>query len=70
MRLAVSVAILLLTVLDFRYGRPDDGLFLATLAAGVLLALSVVIDHLLPINGEPAEARSPADAPRAEMTDP
>lgn len=66
MRLAVSVAILLVTVLDFRFGHRGDGLFVVTMAAGVLLALSVVIDHLLPMSGEPAEARRPADALRPE----
>ena len=62
MRLIVSVAILLITVLDVRCGRPQDGLFFANLVAGVLLALSVVIDRLLPMTGAPVEHQGHADA--------
>jgi hypothetical protein len=62
MRLAVSVALLVITALNVRFGRPQDGLFLANLAAGVLLALSVVVDRLLPMNSAPAEHRGHPDA--------
>jgi hypothetical protein len=45
-RLTVSVIILIITALDVRFGRPATGLHIAGLTAGVLLALSVVIDRL------------------------
>src|SRR6266404_6189966 len=45
-RLAGSVIILIITALDFRFGRPGTGLHIAGLTAGVLLALSVIVDRL------------------------
>jgi hypothetical protein len=66
MRLLVSGLILLITALDFSIGQqPGDGYQVASLCAGLLLALSVVADHLW-LNRPappPAEPEIHVDAP-------
>ena len=47
MRLLVSALILLAATLDFEFGQSPAGLQIAAIVAGILLALTVVIDHFL-----------------------
>jgi hypothetical protein len=68
MRLAMSFLILVVTVLDFRFGLKEAGLLLADMVAGILLALSVIVDHLLPMTGAPNLPVRDPQAPRAERT--
>lgn len=46
MRLVISGLILLVTSLDFKFGQPGTPLHIAGLAAGILLAGTVLADHL------------------------
>jgi hypothetical protein len=64
MRLLVSALILLVTTLDFEFGRSAAGLQVAALAAGILLALTVVADHLL---GAPPRRRA-GDPPQHRLS--
>lgn len=63
MRLIASLTILLVTVLDFRFGQPRAALQIAGLVAGVLLALSVAVDRLLTLRNDPP---APATTERDE----
>jgi hypothetical protein len=56
MRLLVGALILLVTTLDFHFGRSPAGLQIAALTAGILLALTVVIDRLWLAPHPPGEA--------------
>jgi len=47
MRLSLSFFILLVSALDFYYGRPGSSLHIAGLVAGILLAASVIFDRLM-----------------------
>ena len=68
MRLAMSFFILIVTALNFRFGQPESDLLLANMAAGILLVLSVIADHLLPMtNPLPMPAERP-ETPCAEPT--
>jgi hypothetical protein len=57
MRLLVSALILLASTLDFEFGDSSVGLQVAALAAGILLALTVVADHLLGARQRPSGDR-------------
>jgi archaellum biogenesis protein FlaJ (TadC family) len=46
MRLAISGLILLVTLIDFKFGQPGTPLHIASLAAGILLAGTVLADYL------------------------
>jgi hypothetical protein len=46
MRLLLSSIILAITALDFSFGEQHNGYRVASLLAGLLLALTVVADHL------------------------
>jgi len=62
MRLLVSGFILAVTAIDFALAaNPGNGLEVASLAAGILLALSVVADHLRLSRPEPPAPPEPAD---------
>jgi hypothetical protein len=67
MRLAMSFFILVVTALDFRFGQPELGLQLANMVAGMLLALSVIVDHLLPMTN-PVPPPAAPDTAQAEPT--
>lgn len=56
-RLALCGFILIVTALDFRYGHPAPGLQIAGLVAGLLLALTVIIDHVSPDAGQRMEPK-------------
>jgi hypothetical protein len=60
MRLLVSSIILVITGLDFRFGEPGNAQQVASLCAGLLLALTVVADHFWP------GRRTPDPPPAAE----
>jgi len=66
MRLLVSAMILLATTLDFEFGRSPAALQIAALAAGILLALTVVADHVL--GARPPQR--PAGGPRRHRLSP
>ncbi len=68
MRLAMSFFILVVTVLNFRFEQKEAGLLLADMVAGILLALSVIVDHLLPMTGTPTLPERDRETPRAEPT--
>jgi uncharacterized protein YqfA (UPF0365 family) len=59
MRLLVSALILLAATLDLQFGRSPVELQIAALAAGILLALTVVIDHLRRAPSRQADAPQP-----------
>ena len=59
MRLLVSALILLVTAVDFRFGRSSTGLQVAALLAGILLAITVVLDRLWLAAPPPSEAEHP-----------
>src|SRR4051812_6404845 len=46
MRLVISGLILIVTTLDFNFGQPGTPLHIAGLAAGILLAGTVLVDYL------------------------
>lgn len=66
MRLLVSGIILLVTTLDLYLGKSASGLHIAAIVAGVLLALSVIMDFLWL---DPPASRERAEDSR-EMRDP
>jgi hypothetical protein len=63
MRLLVSGSILGIATLDFAFGRPGTTLHVLAVLAGVLVALTVVIDHYWP---DPAERPAGSTAKRRE----
>ena len=67
MRLAMSSLIIIVTALNFRFGQPEPTLLLAGMAAGILLALSVIVDHLLPMT---SPLSTPAERPRTPSAEP
>jgi hypothetical protein len=46
MRLFVSFFILVVTALDFAFGQPDRFYLVASLVSGLLVASTVIADHL------------------------
>ena len=68
MRLAVCAFILLVTALDFRFGSRGSLLSFAGLAAGVLLALTLIADRLRRADTgvKPMAPRDPTDLMRSE----
>jgi hypothetical protein len=69
MRLTVALFVLVVTALDFRFGRPTTALHIAALVAGALLAASIVIDRLLREPGEGAGRRRAGEASSDEHRD-
>jgi hypothetical protein len=71
MRLIVAVLILGVTALDLWFGAPETALHFWGLIAGILLALSLVIDHLI-LGHErdaPSKAQDKAERLRSEPSD-
>jgi hypothetical protein len=64
MRLLASSLILVITALDFAFGQPGTALHVAGLVAGILVALTVVIDRLWP---PPAAKSEQAPRPTPEQ---
>lgn len=48
MRLIVCILVLAVTALDYRFGRTSPTVWIAGLATGGLLAISVIVDLMLP----------------------
>jgi len=51
MRLVIAGLVLFVTILDYRFGDPGTVLHVAGLVAGLLLLLSVIVDHFFPEPG-------------------
>jgi hypothetical protein len=68
MRLAMSFFILVVTVLNFQFGQTEFGLQLANMVAGMLLALSVIVDHLLPMTSPVSPSTTRPEATQADPT--
>jgi hypothetical protein len=52
MRLLASSFILCVSALDFAFGQPGETVHLLGIVAGLLLALSVIVDHCWPTDSE------------------
>ena len=73
----MSFFILVVTVLHFQFGQPELGLQLANMAAGMLLVLSVIVDHFFPMTspvspspGSPSPASPSAAGPDTTQAEP
>jgi hypothetical protein len=68
MRLAMSFFILVVAVLNFQFGQPQLGLQLANMVAGMLLVLSVIVDHFFPMTSPVSPSPVSPSAARPDTT--